>query len=96
MTHINHADNSIVEKLAPVEYEINFGCFDYGDGEPTKETEQAEDLIMTDVHSDLYTQETRPLSQMDLIFEKKMGKRLALFHNKPIDRTQFDKETLSK
>ena len=33
---------------------------------------------------------------MDLIFEKKMGKRLALFHNKPIDRTQFDKETLAK
>ena len=33
---------------------------------------------------------------MDLIFEKKMGKRLALFHNKPIDRTQFDSELLEK
>ena len=30
LTHINYADNSIVEKLPPVEYEINFGCFDYG------------------------------------------------------------------
>ena len=55
LTHINYADNSIVEKLPQVEYEINFGCFDYGNTEPNIETEQSEDLIMTDIHRNLYT-----------------------------------------
>jgi len=31
-----------------------------------------------------------------LIFEKKMQKRLATYHNKPIDRTQFDHDMLCK
>lgn len=51
LIHINYADNSIVKKLPPVEYEFDFGCYDYG-SEPTVEIEN-EDLIMTDLYQDL-------------------------------------------
>lgn len=51
---------------------------------------------MEGIHDNLYTEKTRPGNQLDLIFEKKMQKRLASYHNKPIDRTQFDHEMLCK
>lgn len=43
-----------------------------------------------------YSLENRPLQNFDTIFEQKVGKRLAAFHAKPLDRTQFDRELLAK
>lgn len=40
--------------------------------------------------------ENRPCKTLDSIFEKKMNRRLARFHAKPLDRTQYEKELLEK
>ena len=42
------------------------------------------------------TKENRPQKTLDYIFEMKMKKRLATFHAKPLDRTQYEKELLEK
>lgn len=90
--HINFADNTLVEKLPRVEYEVEYGYFDNGESDNSLE----EDSLMLGNDEYLYTYENRPLRDMDTIFEKKMSKRLASFHAKLIDRTQFDKELLRK
>lgn len=43
-----------------------------------------------------YSFDNRPLQNFDTMFEQKVSKRLTLFHAKPLDRTQFDKELLAK
>lgn len=40
--------------------------------------------------------ESRPLQTLDGMFERQMKKRLNMFHARPIDRTQYDKDILSK
>lgn len=46
--------------------------------------------------AELYDYESRPMQNLDTIFEKKMSKRLAAFHAKLLDRTQFDTPLLQK
>lgn len=38
----------------------------------------------------------RQFNTLDVIFEKKMQKRSSVFHSLPIDRTQYDRKTLTK
>lgn len=85
--HINNVDNTRIEKLPRVEYEIDFG--DYSKDE---EGDQVSNVF----EDAAYTYENRPMKTIDAIFERKMGRRLTLFHSRPIDRTQFDKELLAK
>ena len=44
-------------------------------------------MVHCGVFSSLYNMSDRPKGTLDNIFEAKMQKRLATFHNKPIDRT---------
>ena len=39
---------------------------------------------------------SRPLQTLDNMFERQMKKRLNMFHARPIDRTQYDKDILNK
>jgi hypothetical protein len=55
-----------------------------------------DDIVHHGVYDVLYNMNQRPKETLDIIFEAKMQKRLATFHNKPIDRTQFDAELLQK
>jgi hypothetical protein len=74
-----------MEKLPKVEYDLDIGTFGEDEGQCCN--------ILQDA---LYTRESRPMETMDAICERKMSKRLSKFHAKPIDRTQYDKELLSK
>ena len=46
-----------------------------------------DDIVHHGVYDQLYNMNQRPKETLDMIFEAKMQKRLATFHNKPIDRT---------
>jgi len=74
-----------MDKLPKVEYDLEFGTFDDDGGQCPNFFQET-----------LYTKENRPLDSIDAIFERKMSKRLSKFHAKPIDRTQYDKEMISK
>lgn len=52
------------------------------------------DLDMT--YEDTFNHDSRPGQKLDIFFEQKVAKRLINFHAKPIDRTQFDHDLLSK
>ena len=80
-----------MDKLPKVEYDIDFVPF--GDSQMSTDISGN---ISTVMHDTVYTKETRPMESIDAIFERKMSKRLAKFHAKPIDRTQYDKELLTK
>lgn len=43
-----------------------------------------------------FSHDNRPGEKLDIMFEQKISKRLVNFHAKPIDRTQFDNDLLSK
>ena len=92
--HINHADNTVVEKLPPVEYEIEPMQFGFQNYEP--KVDPSQDQLMLGAHGELYNSETRPLETLDTGFEKLIQRRLARFHGSLIERTQFDQETLEK
>lgn len=58
-------DNTIIEKLPKVEYEIEIGCYDYN----KEEEEPMEDEIMIGPSAMLYDYQSRPLHSTDIIFE---------------------------
>jgi hypothetical protein len=80
-----------MEKLPRVEYDLDFGPF----GETYMSLEDNGEYS-TMMQETVYTKQNRPMESIDAIFERKMSKRLAKFHAKPIDRTQYDKELLLK
>ena len=66
--HINHTDNTVVEKLPPVEYEIEpmqFGFASYN-----QQVEPDQDQLLLGSHGELYSRESRPLQSLDTGFEK--------------------------
>ena len=58
--------------------------------------DEEQDSIMLGPQTEIYDAESRPMQTLDAIFEKKMSKRLAAFHAKLLDRTQFDDALLRK
>ena len=96
LSHINLVDNTVVPKIERVEYVLDIGQFGgYDDYEENMEVCN-DDIVHHGVYDQLYNMNQRPKGTLDNIFEAKMQKRLATFHNKPIDRTQFDAELLQK
>jgi hypothetical protein len=66
--------------LPPVEYEYETIGFE-------DDSQDHSTMILDGPLSELYDMESRPMQSFDQIFEKKVQKRLAIFHAKPIDRT---------
>jgi len=99
-----------VPKLPRVEYEITYD--DFGCSGSSQNPELIIDDDMQDLNQDTqdttminnsvwnnqitYTSETRPMGNLDHIFEAKMKVRATKFHMKPIDKTQYEPEHLQK
>lgn len=101
--HINLIDNTIIEKLPKVEYEIEVTGFPYlsknidDDDEEIKNAEVEEPgVVMTGPSELVYRQSSRPFKTLDLGFERLISRRLATLHCQYTEKTQYDAHDLQK
>jgi hypothetical protein len=94
--HINFIDNSQVEKLPKVEYEIELGGYQRQDDAADEEEDEEENCLMTGPSDLIFNQETRPLKNLDLGFERLIARRLATYHCHYREKTQYDSHLLQK
>ena len=105
--HINHFDNSIIEKLPKVEYEIEIGSYGIDDSTAAdnhddeimgveEEKNEESECMMLGPQQMTYDNSTRPLKTLDQAFERLTAKRLASFMCHYIEQTQYDAYQLQK
>ena len=91
LNHINQYDNTIVEKIPQVEYEIEIGNFGFDSYEKdADEDDKIEDKMMLGALPSQIDYNSRPLNSLDQLFEKRMKTRLSKYHAKIYDRIQYD------